>query len=545
MRPARAGSERQEPNAMTWSANPARRRFVKGLAGAAAGGLLGALPLETVLALTRRDGGASAVGAPRVALVVGNASYTKAARLDNPVNDARGMARALQTAGFSVDLVIDAQRAQMTQAIDRFVGRVGRDKAVGLFYFAGHGMQFSWRNYLLPVDASIARMEEVTASAIDVNGLIEGIGRAANPMNVIILDACRENPFGRDFRVPQPGLSQLDAPPGTLLAYATAPGHVAIDGDGTNGLYTEQLLREIPAPEAKIEDVFKRVRLAVRRKSNGRQIPWESTSLEEDFYFFPPAEIRKLGEDEARARFEAELAEYERIQEADEAPPLEDYLRRYPSGRFSELVQLRLDQVLARAGEQRVQIVQAPDNPYTKGSAHVSTAYKVGDSFTYRLLDLYTGVEQETRTLRVTKVTDTKVIYNGGRRVSDLLGNPLRIRKVRISGNQNIPAEFALGKRWSTRWITDRPNGREESDFELRVTARETISVPAGSFDCFKVEFEGLAYGPQGPVEMEGRYWMAPDKVRQMIAQEILRKKSKSGKVLKGLRRELVAYQQS
>jgi hypothetical protein len=136
------------------------------------------------------------------------------------------------------------------------------------------------------------------------------------------------------------------------------------------------------------------------------------------------------------------------------------------------------------------------------------------------------------------------VIYNGGKRVTDLLGNPLRVRRMRISGNQNIPAEFALGKRWTTRWITDRPKGHEESDFDLRVTGRETITVPAGSFDCFKVEFQGLAYGSKGPIEMEGRYWMAPDRVRQMVAQEILRKKSKSGKVLKGQRRELVSYQQ-
>ena len=149
-------------------------------------------------------------------------------------------------------------------------------------------------------------MDEVTQSAVDVNSLIEGIARAGNPMNVIILDACRDNPFGRDFRVPQRGLSQLDAPPGTLLAYATAPGNVAADGSGSNGLYTGELLREIPVPDAKIEDMFKRVRLAVRRKSHGRQIPWESTSLEEDFFFHPPAEIRALGEDEARARFEQE-----------------------------------------------------------------------------------------------------------------------------------------------------------------------------------------------------------------------------------------------
>jgi hypothetical protein len=530
---------------MATDRNSGRRRFVKAMAGATAGGLLGGLPLEAAFALMRRESGVSAIGAPRVALVLGNANYAKAAQLDNPANDARGMAQALKAAGFVVDLQVDARRAQMTQAIEAFVARVERDKAVGLFYYAGHGMQFSWRNYLLPVDASISRMEDVTQTAVDVNSLIEGIARAGNPMNMIILDACRDNPFGRDFHVPQKGLSQLDAPPGTLLAYATAPGNVAADGSTGNGLYTGELLREIPTPDEKIEDLFKRVRLAVRRKSRGRQIPWESTSLEEDFYFYPPAEVRKLTEDEARARFEKELAEYEGIQDATEPAPLVDYLKRYPSGRFAELVQLRLDQVLAREGEKRVKIVQAPDNPYTKGSARVDTAWKLGDTYTYRLLDLYTGVEQETRTLRVTKITDTKVIYNDGKRVSDLLGNPLRIRRVRISGNQNIPAEFELGKRWTTRWITDRPNGREESDFDLRVTARETITVPAGSFDCFKVEFEGLAYGPKGAVEMEGRYWMAPDRVRQMVAQEILRKKSKNGKVLKGQRRELVSYRQT
>jgi hypothetical protein len=520
---------------------PARRRLLQG--GLAAGSLF--LPVPWAWVWAQSEGATRLLRAPKLALVVGNAGYRNVPALRNPGHDSAAIAEALRALGFDVTLLRDAGREATLAAIAAHAGALAAKQGVGLFYFAGHGLQLDWQNFLLPVDAKVAGAGDVPGQCVNVASLVAGLRKAANPMNVIILDACRDNPFGAGVRTAQKGLSQMDAPPGTLLAYATAPGNTADDGEGANGLYTENLLREMRVRETKIEDVFKRVRLNVRRASNGRQIPWESTSLEEDFYFFPPAEIRKLGEDEARARFEAELAEYERIQEADEAPPLEDYLRRYPSGRFSELVQLRLDQVLARAGEQRVQIVQAPDNPYTKGSAHVSTAYKVGDSFTYRLLDLYTGVEQETRTLRVTKVTDTKVIYNGGRRVSDLLGNPLRIRKVRISGNQNIPAEFALGKRWSTRWITDRPNGREESDFELRVTARETISVPAGSFDCFKVEFEGLAYGPQGPVEMEGRYWMAPDKVRQMIAQEILRKKSKSGKVLKGLRRELVAYQQS
>ena len=104
-------------------------------------------------------------------------------------------------------------------------------------------------------------------------------------MNIIILDACRDNPFGKKLPTEQKGLSQFDAPPNSLLCYATAPGNVASDGGGTNGLFTENLLREMRNPEAKIEDVFKRVRLKVRLASKGQQIPWESTSLEEDFYF--------------------------------------------------------------------------------------------------------------------------------------------------------------------------------------------------------------------------------------------------------------------
>ena len=118
-------------------------------------------------------------------------------------------------------------------------------------------------------------------------------------------------------------------------------------------------------------------------------------------------------------------------------------------------------------------------------------------------------------------------------------------RRARISGNQNIPAEFAIGKRWTTRWITESPKRRTESDFDLRVTARENVTVPAGTFDCFKVEVAGLAYGPKGAIQIAARYWMAPDRVRQMIAHESQKTHTKSGKVLKGERRELVAHHQA
>ena len=256
--------------------------------------------------------GGSLIRAPKQALVIGNGKY-KQSPLKNPVNDAQGMAAALTSTGFDVTLGLELSQSQMREAIRAYGENLVKAKAVGLFYFAGHGVQLAWRNYLIPVDADIVDIEQLRERAIDVNSVIEGIRKAGNPMNIIILDACRDNPFGAQARSDQKGLSQLDAPPGTLLAYATAPGNTAVDGEGENGLYTENLLREIKVPEARVEDVFKRVRLAVRRRSKGQQIPWESTSLEEDFWFIPPKEIKKLAEQEAERVFKEELALWERI----------------------------------------------------------------------------------------------------------------------------------------------------------------------------------------------------------------------------------------
>jgi len=243
---------------------------------------------------------------PRYALVIGNSSYVQSP-LTNPANDAKAIAGELKATGFEVSVQLDASREAMLKAIDAYAGTLAARNVVGLFYFAGHGTQLAWRNYLLPVDAEIFALDDIPTRGVDLNVLLQGLSRAKNPMNVIILDACRDNPFGRVLPAEQKGLSQFDAPPGSLLAYATSPGNTASDGDGANGLYTENLLRELKVRDAKIEDVFKRVRLVVRRRSGGQQIPWESTSLEEDFYFRPPKEVRKLSEAEATKRYEEEL----------------------------------------------------------------------------------------------------------------------------------------------------------------------------------------------------------------------------------------------
>jgi hypothetical protein len=481
---------------------------------------------------------------PRVALVIGNTKYVEAP-LKNPGNDAKGIAGALQQLGFQVNLRLDAGRNEMIEAIRVFGGELAKKKGVGMFYYAGHGAQLAWKNYLIPVDAIIEKVEDMQAKTVELNSLLDGLIKAQNPMNVIILDACRDNPFGTKVHTQARGLSQFDAPPGSLLAYATSPGNTAGDGEGANGLYTENLLRELKVPEAKIEDVFKRVRLNVRRKSEGQQIPWESTSLEEDFYFLPPAHIRKLSEAEIEKAFNEELAVWEKIKDAKEPGPLEDYLRKNPSGRFSELAQFQLDRVLARQGEKKIEAVSAAANPFTKGTARVDTNFKIGDSYSYREIDLYTKLE--TRNFRnvVTEITDNEVIFNNGVLITDLFGNIAKLPNGnRYTGAQFFIPEYSVGKKWTTRFKVLVPNGAtNETEYDFKVTARETIVVPAGTFDTYRVEGQGwVTLQKGGSIRLQNTYWISPG-IRRTVANEIMRKHS-SGKVLNNERMELTAYSQ-
>jgi len=651
-----------------------RRRMLQGMLSAGALALAGR---DTAAQLrepgaTSQGGGTALLRVAKQALVMGNSRYTQAP-LKNPVNDANGMAEALKGAGFAVTVALELNQSAMQSAIRAYTDGLARTKSVGLFYFAGHGAQLAWRNYLIPVDTEIGDIQELRERGVDVNSLIEGIRKAGNPMNMIILDACRDNPFGSVRRLDQKGLSQLDAPPGTLLAYATAPGNTAIDGEGAHGLYTEHLLKEVRVPEAKVEDVFKRVRLAVRRRSNGQQIPWESTSLEEDFYFVPPRALSALAEAEAESErkqelallekrraeeeaerkrrqeqaarearlaaeeaerkrkqelalleqqriaeeaerkrkqalalkeaqrvaeeaerkrreeqalreaklaeeeaarkyqqelalrekqraleeaerkrkedlalrearmaeeeaarkykqelalqekrraqdeterrrklesssrkpdpdledrlFEEELAIWEKIKESKDSGPLVDYLLRYPSGRFSELALLRLDQVLAALGEKKIEIVSSSDNPYSKGTAKANTAFKVGDNYRYRVLDILTQQELRRPGRTVSALTESEIQFNKGQFVTDLLGNSIRMPGGgRWTPNQTVPLEFAVGKRWTTRFRAYPGDGSGETvgdtvvELNVRVADRESVTVPAGTFDAYKVE---------------------------------------------------------
>jgi uncharacterized caspase-like protein len=480
---------------------------------------------------------------PRRSLIIGNSSYAHAP-LNNPANDARAFAEALKAVDFAVTLQLDASREAMLRAIDDYVGMLARDHAIGVFYFSGHGTQLAWRNYLLPVDSEIRMLNDIPARGVELNTLLQGLTQAKNPMNVIILDACRDNPFGQALPGEQKGLSQFDAPPGSLLAYATSPGNTASDGAGSNGLYTENLLRELKSSDTKIEDIFKRVRLEVRRRSDGRQIPWESTSLEEDFYFRPPRAGTKLSEGEATRHYDEELAIWERIKSANDPAALEDYLRRYPSGVFSEIAQLHLDKVLAQRGQRAIQIASSAPNPYSKGTARADTRFRLGDRYSYRHLDLATNQEIRQYTLVVTAITDTQVIYNNGSLITDLIGNPVKLADgTRYTDAQHQIADYSLGKRWTARHrLTNARGATYDSQIEYRVVARESVTLPAGTFDAFRVEGMGWSQGERFGVEVYNLFWISPE-VRRVIAHET-RQRFANGKLVKHERYELTGYVQ-
>lgn len=223
----------------------------------------------------------------RIALVMGNGSYPSVGDLINPPNDARLMAHTLRGLGFEVVEVINAGQKEMKRAISSFA-KLLEDKGqggVGLFYYAGHGVQVDGRNYLIPVDAKIQVQADVDIEAVTANTVLRSMEYANTSLNFVILDACRNNPYTRSFRSASRGLARMDAPRGTLIAYATRPGDIANDGVGSNSPYTEALARTITKRGMTVSDVFIEVRNEVMRTTGERQVPWEEGGLTSRFYF--------------------------------------------------------------------------------------------------------------------------------------------------------------------------------------------------------------------------------------------------------------------
>lgn len=286
--------------------------------------------------ITTTQSVATTAPSSRVALVIGNAAYLGPAALKNSVNDAIDISAKLKKLGFDVTLRTDITLKQMLRALTEFGDKV-QDGAEILFYYAGHGMQVRGRNYLIPVDAEIHTESSVGSEAVDVDQLLEKLSPAR--LSLVILDACRNNPFERRFRGGGQGLAQISAPTGSLIAYATAPGKTAADGDGRNGLYTSELLKAMDVPGSKVEDVFKRVRSNVVKRSGEAQTPWESSSLTGDFYFTfqGPATIQVQP-----LPLDGESETWKAAENANSLPSYKAYIDAFPEGKYAVAAKIKI-----------------------------------------------------------------------------------------------------------------------------------------------------------------------------------------------------------
>lgn len=229
----------------------------------------------------------------RVALVVGNSSYTAISPLANPKNDAELMAETLRELGFDVTVATDANLLSMNRAIRKFgkaLREAGKD-AVGLFYYAGHGVQSRGTNFLIPLGTIIDGEADLEVEAVSTSTVLSQMELAGNRLNMVVLDSCRNNPLKGTIRSNTRGLARVQTASGTLVAFAAAPGQVAADGTAKNSPYTAALVEAMREPGLQVEQVFKRVRVQVERETNGKQTPWEESSLRGDFFFIEKAII--------------------------------------------------------------------------------------------------------------------------------------------------------------------------------------------------------------------------------------------------------------
>lgn len=301
----------------------------------------------------------------RVALVIGNSAYKNASELLNPANDATDMAQTLKDLGFEVISGTNQTKAQMQNLIRQFGNRLADTKAVGLFFYAGHGIAQDGTNYLIPVDADIQAEDEIEESSVSINFVLNKMSTANNGFNIVILDACRNNPFSRKWRNYRDvgnsgGLTRMDAPTGTLIAYATKPGDVASDGTGRNGLYTGALLKQMRVKNMDITKVFQRVRANVIKQSNGKQVPFDESSVVGDFYLAgiennTPVHSpnNKMSTDNSDPNFaktaDAKMVEREifrSIQNSTDIVEIRAVLEEYPNSQYAAGARLRLEQIV-------------------------------------------------------------------------------------------------------------------------------------------------------------------------------------------------------
>lgn len=456
-----------------------------------------AKPLLTIAALSVMAASAQAPTDVRVALVIGNSAYAGSMALTNPANDATAMSAALRNLGFTVIETRDGSRAQMEDAVKKLFTALKGKQGVGMLYYAGHGLQVGLRNYMVPVNAKLQTSKDVPGQTLDVGDVLDALKASGTRMNIVVLDACRDNPFAdKDVK----GLAPVDAPTGSFLAYATAPGSVAEDGTGQNGLYTKHLLVELQKPVS-IESVFKRVRLAVRKESNGRQIPWESTSLEEEFSFSSKTPVSSVSRGAQReADFVEQKAAWDKIKDSRNVDDFYQFLANYPSGLLTEIAQAKLQKiVLTQSNADSLRLDAKVAIPYLKVGDKWKTRYSVLRIDNGRQLDQFEyrySIEGGTAdSLSVVAKSNSVWVPNLNLVVTPEGAIVKRKQVLGYDVEYSPPAAqlpegmLQVGKKYSTRVGYKTTRGEVAfDDFDVKVVRKENLTTPVGSFSALVLE---------------------------------------------------------
>jgi hypothetical protein len=387
----------------------------------------------------------SAATEKRIALVIGNNAYREA-KLTAPINDARAMATALTELGFKVVRLEDVGRLPMLRAIRSFVDELNGSESVGLFYFAGHGVQSKGKNFLIPIDADIEHEDDVELQSVDLQYMLDKFADMRSGMNILILDACRNNPFARRGVKRASGLAAIDGPPGTLVAFAAAPGQVAREIDGGNGIYTKNVLANIREPGLPVEEVFKRVRFGVLAETGKLQVPWENTSLVRDFYF----KGAPTGGGYKPAANDSEAEAWSNVERSKNIYDFIGFLRRFPQSRYQTEILAGINSILVKLKPVPPSI-QLSELPALLNESYAGFWMRPLNSYSAQYFGL-----SESKGVLVTDIDRGSTADRAGLMPGDIL---LRVNGKSVIGMEEaaslgrtiLPGEYVEGVVWRNR----------------------------------------------------------------------------------------------
>jgi hypothetical protein len=373
----------------------------------------------------------------RIALIVGNNDYKYAPKLSSAVNDARLMSSTLKQLNFDVELLENSTKEKLKIAITEFSKKLSKSNSVGIFFYAGHGIQYKSHNFIISIDSKLNNLESISDESYDIQTLLDQFKEANNGMNFLILDACRDNPFSQE-KDAQTGLAAVDGPPGTLVAFATAPGKVATESK-ENGVFTKNILANIRTPGLPIEEIFKRVRLGVINETGGTQIPWENTSLIRDFYFIPTTKdngfITQLNDSEEES--------WQKINK-NNIYELITFYKKFKNSVHTNDVLKNVNNIFATLKDPAPPI-QLDELPGIVNEAYVGFVYRTLNSVATEYLGLH-----RNNAIMVSEVVSGSTAEKAGLMVGDVLislnGYPVEtVQDITIINSKAIPGAYIEG----------------------------------------------------------------------------------------------------